>query len=145
MYSHLCFQYDHCTVCLLNVTFHYYWTLWLVYHWTTLSLYHCDTITCTHRLYFMPICCVLLAFTPLINLHYFLIYAVSFSVQHPLAGGVVLSYLLISDGNRKIILVYAFFIYAHFSGTQLGCKTRPWCTVSLWSVTVVLLGCSSMQ
>jgi hypothetical protein len=48
-----------------------------------------------------------------------------------LAGGVVLSYPLTSDGIGKIILIYAFLIYAHFSGTQLGCKTRPWCAVNL--------------
>ena len=30
----------------------------------------------------------------------------------------------------NIILSYAFFIYTHFSGTQLGRKTRSWCTYS---------------
>jgi hypothetical protein len=139
MQNHLCFQYDHCRACLLKVPIHYYWPLLLVYHH---YMYHYDSITCTCRPYFMPAFCVPTCVHAPSNSHHFFIPAISFSVQHPLAD-VVLSYLLTSDGN--IILINVFFIYDNVSGTQLGCKTRPWCTFNFWSVAIILLGCCSMQ
>ena len=54
----------------------------------------------------------------LINLHYFLICAFSFSVWRPLVGCILLRqplfYMKIS------FLIYAFFIYIHFSVRQLS-------------------------
>jgi hypothetical protein len=60
----------------------------------------------------------LFALAPHTNLHHFLIYALSFSVQNSSAR----LFLFICSFVMGMFFIYAFFIYTHFSGIQQGIK-----------------------
>jgi hypothetical protein len=57
----------------------------------------------------------------LTNLHHFSNYVPSFLVSRPLVGCIL--FLV-----EIPFLICTFLIYVQYSGTHLGCKTRPWST-----------------
>jgi len=79
----------------------------------------------------MPFCFYQTQFLPLLNLHpYF---------QFNTLWLVTLYYIDPLFLTRISFLIYTFFIYAHFSGTQIGYKTRHWCIVYRRSHTIHII------
>jgi hypothetical protein len=71
-----------------------------------------------------PILLGLFVLTPLANLHHFLICALSFLVQRPLVGCLLLCQTIIYDGNVISDLRHFYLRPLFFPETQLGHKIK---------------------
>jgi hypothetical protein len=74
---------------------------------------------------FMPLCLMPFCINATVSLHHFLICALSFTVDHPLAGCILLRELFISDGNIVFDLCWLFQTWNFDIKYGLGIYIKP--------------------